>query len=107
MKICKRFALIAVLVMAAVAVFSPRARADLLVSSASTDNVKRYNETTGAFIDTFASGGGLDGPSFLTFTPQQAVPEPGTLTLLAIGLAGFGITAPLRKAKAQADTVTS
>ena len=38
------------------------ARADLLVSSFATDQVKRYNGTTGAFIDNFASGGGLDGP---------------------------------------------
>lgn len=36
----------------------------------------RPSWTTGVFIDTFASGGGLDAPQFLTFTP---IPEPGTL----------------------------
>jgi hypothetical protein len=40
------------------------------------NNVQRYNGTTGAFIDVFASGGGLDFPAFIVFTPTQAtVPE--------------------------------
>jgi len=38
---------------------------NLLVSSFATDQVKRYNGTTGIFIDNFASGGGLDGPNRL------------------------------------------
>ena len=33
---------------------------ELLVSSESTNNVLRYDGTTGAFIDVFASGGGLE-----------------------------------------------
>ena len=32
----------------------------LLVSSGDTDSVLRYNGATGAFIDTFASGGGAE-----------------------------------------------
>src|SRR5262249_56178530 len=37
----------------------------------SLDNtVKRYNGATGAFIDTFASGGGLRFPGGITFGPD-------------------------------------
>jgi streptogramin lyase len=42
----------------------------LLVSSYVTSDVKRYNATTGASIDTFASGGGLNGPYGLVFGPD-------------------------------------
>src|SRR5262245_46290884 len=42
----------------------------LLVSSGDSDSVLRYNGTTGAFIDTFASGGGLDEPEGLVFGPD-------------------------------------
>ena len=44
--------------------------ATLLVSSGDTDTVLRYNAATGAFIDTFASGGGLDDPEGLAFGPD-------------------------------------
>lgn len=39
------------------------------MSSSGTDEVLRYDGTTGAFIDAFvqAGSGGLDGPSFLIF----------------------------------------
>ena len=67
----------------------------LYVSSSSTDDVKRYNGTTGAFIDTFASGGGLS-PTFLTFAPT-VVPEPGTVTLLGLGLAGLVVAVRRRR----------
>jgi hypothetical protein len=48
------------------------AAADLLVSSGGTDQVLRYDGTTGAFIDAFVSAGsgGLDQPSGLTFGPD-------------------------------------
>src|SRR4029453_6484590 len=65
---------------------SPRERTMLKAASAST-NVLRYNGTTGAFIGVFASGGGLDQPSFLIFSSQVSpVPQAATLTLLAAGL---------------------
>ena len=47
----------------------------LYVSSCYTDNILRFDATTGAFVDEFfASGtGGLDGPTYLNFVPQQQV----------------------------------
>lgn len=54
---------------------------NLYVSSSSTDEVKRYNASTGTFIDNFvpAGGGGLYSPSDLTFGPD------GNLYLLGVG----------------------
>jgi streptogramin lyase len=51
-------------------------------------NIVRYNGTTGAFVDTLvASGsGGLNAPLFFTVSD---IPEPGTLTLLGLGLAAM------------------
>jgi hypothetical protein len=43
--------------------------ADLLVSSQDISQVLRYEGSTGAFIDIFASGGGLSVPEGLTFGP--------------------------------------
>ena len=52
-------------------VLAPRAAAqDLLVASRFTDEVLRYDGTTGAFVGVFASGGGLDNPVGLTFGPD-------------------------------------
>jgi len=63
--------LIAMLVVASLTFAATPAQAvELLVSSCNTDNVKRYNGTTGAFIDSFASGGGLDAPIGLVFGPD-------------------------------------
>jgi|GEM_PF-3350526 len=39
----------------------------LLVSSWRTDNILRYNAKTGEFEGVFASGGGLDGPTYMIF----------------------------------------
>ena len=41
------------------------AEMDLLVSSFATDSILRYDGETGAFIEVFADGGGLDGPDGL------------------------------------------
>ena len=48
----------------------PIACADLLVGSFNTNSVLRYDETTGAFLGVFASGGGLDRPLELLFGPD-------------------------------------
>ena len=64
------------------------AHAGLFVSGVANSNgaVLEYNGTTGAFVQTFASGGGLSEPSFLTFSPSEpSVPEPSSLFLAALG----------------------
>ncbi len=54
--------------------------AQLFVSSSFTDQVLRYDGTTGAFIDIFASGGGLDGPRSLVFGPDGSLYVASFLT---------------------------
>ena len=49
----------------------PSAQAqNLYVSSGSSGQVLRYNGTTGAFMNVFASGGGLNGLYGLVFGPD-------------------------------------
>jgi hypothetical protein len=60
-------------------VFGPNG--DLLVSNFSTNQVLRYDGTTGAFVGVFAQGGGMVGPGDLLYQP---VPEPSGLLLLAL-----------------------
>ena len=43
----------------------------LYVSSNNSGEVKRYHGITGAFMDTFASGGGLSFPDGLVFGPDS------------------------------------
>src|SRR5712692_8911476 len=50
------------LVAALVALVGSGARADLFVSSVDYNTVVQYDENTGAFLNVFASGGGLTGP---------------------------------------------
>ena len=49
--------------------------AELLVGNVTTDQVLRYDGTTGAFLDAFvaAGSGGLDGPQGLVFGPDGAL----------------------------------
>jgi len=47
-----------------------RAALDLLVASTGTDEILRYDSKTGAFIDVFASGGGLVVPKYMTLGPD-------------------------------------
>jgi DNA-binding beta-propeller fold protein YncE len=48
------------------------------------DGVRRYDSSTGAFIDLFASADRLRRPTYMTFAP---VPEPATYVTLLAGLA--------------------
>lgn len=58
---------------------------------ASGDRVRRFDAITGAFIDDFvaAGSGGLSVGRYLVFGPASTVPEPGTLCLIAAGIAGL------------------
>jgi streptogramin lyase len=63
--------LVAALVLGALtSIVVPTAYADLLVGSSFTDSVLRYDETTGAFVGVFASGGGLNSPIGLVYGPD-------------------------------------
>jgi len=71
---------------------------ELYVSSGDTDEVLRYNGTTGAFIDVFVSAmsGGLNGPNFLVFqggSQNVSIPTLSQWGLIAmagiLGIVGF------------------
>jgi uncharacterized protein (TIGR03118 family) len=51
------------------------ARTDVLVSSRATNSILRYNQVTGAFIDTFVApgSGGLQGPGGVAFGPDGSL----------------------------------
>jgi hypothetical protein len=68
----------------------PAVRADLFVSSSFTNEVKRYDGATGAFVDNFvaASSGGLDVPWGVTFGPDR-----NTLRLRVSG--NMGLNQPI------------
>lgn len=53
---------------------------DLLVTSRNTDEVLRYDSSTGAFQGVFATGGGLDNPVGLTFGPDGHLYVASALT---------------------------
>jgi len=77
----------------------------LYVSARNTDEVMRYNATTGAFIDVFATGGPFGSPAGggLTSPAAMALPEPGASTQLGAGLLGLALSARRRLiARAQA-----
>ncbi|MCE9593093.1 MAG: NHL repeat-containing protein [Planctomycetes bacterium] len=83
-----------------------RAQGDLLVTSRFTDEVLRYDASTGAFEGVFASGGGLDNPVGLTFGPDgnlyvasgdndQVLRYDGTSgAFLGVFASGGGLAAP-------------
>ena len=48
---------------------------NLYVSSNGTDAVLRYDGRNGAFVDVFASGGGLKKPSALVFAARNLLPQ--------------------------------
>lgn len=72
---------------------------DLYVASTGSNSVLRYNGTTGAYMDVFASG--LNVPTGILVAPSTSsapVPEPGSIMMLGTGLLGMAGFA-LRKRK--------
>jgi DNA-binding beta-propeller fold protein YncE len=63
--------------------------------------VARFNGTTGAYMDDFIANGGSGGPlinpTFLAFSETSGVPEPATLGMMGLGLAGFVLRRLLRR----------
>ncbi len=57
----------------------------LYATSGGTNQVLKYDATTGAFVGVFANSlpGGLTSPAFITI-----IPTPGTAVILAIGFLG-------------------
>jgi DNA-binding beta-propeller fold protein YncE len=64
-------ALVAVLLLSVAIIPASGQQLQLFVSNSVTDTVQRYDGSTGAFIDTFASGGGLNQPRDLAFSPHD------------------------------------
>jgi len=57
-----------------------------------SNNVQRYDGTTGAFLDVFvaAGSGGLSDPRYFTFV--QGIPEPSAATLLLMAVLALVVT---------------
>lgn len=79
---------------------------DFYVTSGLTRQVLRYNGTTGAFMNVFASGGGLREPLFLVFhgAPAPAVTAVPTFTewgmIILIVFLGTGSVLYLKRRRA-------
>ena len=71
----------------------------LYVSARDTNEVLRYDATTGAFIDVFATGGGLDNATGI------ALPEPGVSTQIGAGLAALAALARRRYRRSRRQTL--
>jgi streptogramin lyase len=71
---------------------------NLYVGSIFTDHVLRFDGMTGLPLPApgqsgaiFATGGGLDNATYLIFAPVESVPEPSSLLLLSVALAGSAV----------------
>lgn len=79
---------------------------NLFVVSQQSNAILEYDKTSGAFVTEFASGGGLNRPTYFTFHdvvpvgPPPAVPLPPAALTGAAMLAGLGAIAVVKRKKA-------